>query len=444
MDMTQGVIWKQLLEFSVPMMIGLIFQQFYNTVDTIVVGKFVGVNALAGVGATGSINFLILGFAMGITIGFGVKVGQRFGAKDYEGMRNYVANGFYLIIIISAIMTPLTMYFCKDILELTGTPEEIFSDSYNYLIWILAGTFFSMLYNATSAILRAIGDSRTPLFVLLFSSVLNIILDLLFVLAFHMGTTGVAVATVASQGISGILCLFYMFWHYEELRIRKEEFRVSLEKMAALLKQGIPMALQFSITAVGGVILQSAVNSLGSVSVAAMTAGNKISFIFSSAFESMGTTMATYCSQNLGAKEYGRIRKGIRCACLISGCLCVFSFAVVWLAGRYIALLFIDAGEMELMGQIQLFLRVISSFYPFLILIFILRNSLQAMGYSFIAMFAGVFELVGRASVAFGLVGKLGFLGVAFASPAAWVLADVILVTTYFSVVRKFPQEDIK
>ena len=158
----------------------------------------------------------------------------------------------------------------------------------------------------------------------------------------------------------------------------------------------------------------------------------------------MGTTMATYCSQNLGAKEYGRIRKGIRCACLISSCLCVFSFAVVWLAGRYIALLFIDAGEMELMGQIQLFLRVISSFYPFLILIFILRNSLQAMGYSFIAMFAGVFELVGRASVAFGLVGKLGFLGVAFASPAAWVLADVILITTYFSVVRKFPKEDIK
>ncbi len=335
-DMTRGNPLGLILKFFIPVLLGSVFQQFYSMVDTIVVGKFVGVNALAGVGATGSINFLILGFAMGITIGFGVKVGQRLEVeKDYEGMRNYMANGFYLIVIISAIMTPLTMYFCKDILELTGTPEEIFSDSYNYLIWILAGTFFSMLYNAASAILRAIGDSRTPLFALIFSSVLNIILDLLFVIVFHMGTTGVAVATVTSQGISGVLCLFYMFRHYEVLRIRKEEFQVSLEKMGALLKQGIPMALQFSITAVGGVILQSAVNGLGSVSVAAMTAGNKISFIFSAAFESMGTTMATYCSQNLGAKGVWQNPEG-HPLCLSDLCLPLCNFLCDCLERRQI------------------------------------------------------------------------------------------------------------
>lgn len=442
-DMTQGNPLKLILKFFIPVLLGSLFQQFYSMVDTIIVGKFVGVNALAGVGSTGSINFLILGFAMGITIGFGVMIGQRFGAKDYESMRNYVANGFYLIIVVSAILTPLTMHFCKDILKLVRTPDEIFNEAYSYLIWIFAGIFFSMLYNAASAILRAIGDSRTPLFALIFSSVLNIGLDLLFVIVFHMGTTGVAVATVISQGISGTVCLFYMFRHYEELHMKKEEFRLSVHKMGELLHLGLPMALQFSITAIGGIILQSAVNSLGAISVAAMTAGNKISFIFSSSLESMGTTMATYCSQNLGAKEYGRIRQGIRSACLISGCFCVFSMIVVWTVGKYIAILFIDSNEVEIMEQIQLFLRINVMFYPFLGLIFILRNSIQAMGYSFVAMFAGVSELVGRATVAFSLVGPFGFKGLCFATPTAWVLADVILVITYIHVMRQIMAREV-
>ncbi len=442
-DMTAGNPMRLILKFFIPVLLGSLFQQFYSMVDTIIVGKFVGVNALAGVGATGSLNFLVIGFAMGITIGFGVMIGQKFGAKDLKSMRSFVTNGFYLIGIVSAILMPLMIIFCKDILRLLHTPDEIFQEAYLYIVWIFAGMFLTMLYNAASAILRAIGDSRTPLFALILASLLNIVLDLLFVVVFKMGTVGVAVATVIAQGISGILCVIYMFIHYEELHLTKEDFAVDFKKMKDLLRIGIPMALQFSITALGGIVLQGAVNTLGAISVAAMTAGGKISTIFCAALESVGTTMATYCSQNLGAGEYGRIRQGIRSAFLISIVICIVSAVIVLFAGNYVALLFIDSNEGALMEQIQIFLRINAVFYPALAVIFVLRNSIQAMGYSFVAMFAGVSEMVARVFVAFTMVKPLGFLGVTWANPAAWVMADLILVITYVKVMRHLTERSL-
>lgn len=442
-DMTSGKPLPLLIRFFIPLLLGNLFQQLYSMVDSIIVGKFVGVNALAGVGATGAFNFLILGFAMGITTGFGVMVGQRFGAKDYRSMRNYIFNGFILLIIFAAVLTPLTMFFCEDILRVMRTPADIFQEAYDYIIWILAGILLTMLYNAASAILRAMGDSKTPLYALIAASVLNIVLDLLFVLVFRMGTAGVAVATVISQGVSGVVCLIYMFRHYEVLQIQREEKYLDLRKIRMLLYVGIPMALQFSITAIGTVILQSAVNTLGAAAVAAMTAGSKISFIFTGMYDSLGAAMATYCSQNLGAGEYKRIHRGIIASFCIAAVLCGISIIVVLMSGRYIAFLFIDPSETALLEQIQEFLIWNAAFFPALALLLILRNSLQGMGYSFVAMFAGVSELVGRAIVAFLMVGAFGFTGACMANPAAWIFASVLLVVSYFWAMKHLESKRI-
>lgn len=434
-DMTSGKPLSLIFKFFIPLLLGNLFQQFYSMVDSIIVGKFVGVNALAGVGATGAFNFLILGFAMGICGGFGIMFGQRFGAKDLNGLRNYIANSYYLTIIISAILTPLTMIYCRKILLLMNTPEEILEDAYWYIIVILAGIAVNMFYNIAAAILRSIGDSKTPLYALVGASLLNIVLDLVFVIVFHMGTFGAGVATVIAQAISGLICLVYMYKKYEILRFQPGEMRVDSTKMVYLLGTGIPMALQFSITAVGTVIMQSAVNGLGSIAVAAMTAGSKISMFFNGALEMIGMSMATYCSQNKGAKEYKRIKQGVSAGFVLSAIACVIIITVVQIFGHQVALLFIDESESQIMEYIIMYLRYNSYAFPLLGTLFVLRNALQGMGYSFIAMFAGVSELIGRAIVAFVLVSRIGFLGACIANPAAWLMADLILIVSYMYAV---------
>lgn len=439
-DMTSGNPLPLIFRFFIPLFLGNLFQQLYSMVDSIIVGKFVGVNALAGVGATGAFNFLILGFAMGACGGFGIMFGQRFGAKDFKGMRNYIANSYYLTIIISAILTPITMLYCRKILIVMNTPDEILEDAYRYIIIILAGIIVSMLYNITAAILRSIGDSKTPLFALMGASLINIILDLVFVLVFHLGTFGVGLATVISQGVSGIVCMVYMYKKYEVLQFERGEIKIDTIKMVHLLGTGIPMALQFSITAIGTIIIQVAVNGLGAIAVAAMTAGGKICMLFNGAFEMIGMSMATYCSQNKGALEYGRIRKGVKASFILMIAACIITISVVQLLGHQVALLFIDRSQTQIMSYIILFIRYNSFSFPMLGTLFVLRNTLQGMGYSFIAMFAGVSELIGRAAVAFLLVGKLGFEGACLANPAAWLLADFILVVSYIYAVKRMNQ----
>lgn len=439
-DMTTGRPLTLILRFWFPLFLGNLFQQFYNMADSVIVGRYVGVNALAGVGATGSIYFLIIGFVMGITAGYGVRIGLSFGSGDRVELRKNIINTVYQGILVTVILTPLTMFFCRRILLLMNTPAEVLEEAYAYLIVILAGLGCTMLYNMASAILRAVGDSRTPLITLIAAAFLNIVLDLIFVICFNMGTFGAGFATVISQGVAGLASLAYVFIHYRELRIQKGEFGFSGKRNLQLLRIGLPMALQFSITAVGTIILQIAVNSLGAAAVAAMAAGGKIYNMLTAALESVGQTMATYSSQNMGAGKWSRIFQGLKDSILLQAGICLVCILILWTLGTPISMLFIDPGETEILGQILVYLRV--NVYTFFLLGFLLsiRNTIQGMGYSFAAMFAGVSELLARALVA--AVGiRFGFLGLCFANPMAWLFADLVLAVFWIWLRKKYRQQ---
>ncbi|HIQ58061.1 MAG TPA: MATE family efflux transporter [Candidatus Merdivicinus intestinavium] len=436
-DLTSGKPLKLILMFSLPLVLGNLFQQFYNMADTIIVGKCLGVNALAAVGSTGSLNFLVMGFATGICSGLTIPVAQYFGAKDEHNVRRCVANSLYVVLAITAVLTAATMLFTRQILALMQTPADIFEDAYAYIIVIFGGMGVTLLYNLLSGILRALGDSRTPLYFLVVASLLNVVLDLVFIQLFHTGVAGAAYATVISQGVSALLCLVYMVRKFPLLRIRGEDWSLSGSHVRRMLGIGVPMGLQFSITAVGSIILQSAVNSLGSSAVAAIAAGSKVQMLLTQPLETMGITMATYCGQNMGAMRVDRIRQGIRQATWVSLAYSVLAFGISFVAGKQIALLFLDAGEVQILNDVFRFLMVNGCFYPFLALIYLYRNSLQGLGYAVPAMAAGIFELVGRAAVAFCLVGIWGYSAVCFANPAAWIAADILLLPVYFAVSRR-------
>lgn len=435
-DMTQGSPIKLIISFFLPLMLGMLFQQFYSMMDTIIVGKFLGVNALAAVGSTGSINFMIIGFCMGVCNGFAIPVAQRFGAKDYHYLRKYVANGVWLAAGFAVIMTISVCLLCRNILQWMSTPSDIIEGAYDYIFVIFLGIPVIYLYNLLSGIIRSLGDSKSPLLFLILSSLMNIGLDLALILIFHMGVAGAAWATVISQGISGILCLFYMKAKYEVLKITKEEWKADKKCMAKLCNMGIPMGLQYSITAIGSVILQTSVNTLGSMAVASVTAANKVGMFFCCPFDAMGSTMSTYAGQNLGAGELKRITKGVLSCCLIGLVYAVMAFAVLFLFGSKIALLFLDSGETAILGNVRLLLLVNSSFFMMLGLVNILRFTIQGLGYSKLAILAGVCEMAARALAGAFLVPAAGYIGVCFASPAAWVFADIFLIPAYICVMK--------
>lgn len=446
-EMTSGKPYKLILSFAIPLILGNVFQQLYNMVDTVIVGKFVGVNALAGVGSTGAINFLVIGFALGICSGFSIMIAQRFGAGDYSGMRKFIANSIYLCIAVAVILTAVTMLLTKPILTVMNTPKEIYDYAYNYIIIIFAGISATMFYNILSGILRAVGDSRTPLIFLGVSSVLNVGLDLLCIIVFKMGVAGAGIATVISQAISAFLCLIYIRKNYDILRFEHDELKFEAHRAKRLVSVGIPMALQFSITAIGSIILQSAVNSLGTASVASVTAATKIQTVTIGPMESLGITMATYCGQNRGAGKYTRIRVGIRQSLIMSMIYCVISALAVSLLGGFMTVLFVESKQTspeELKEIISLsvkYLRLNSIFYPVLGILFILRNALQGMGYSFLPMMAGVSELIARTLVVFAFVSSFGFMAACLASPVAWLFADILLIITYFLKIKELKSE---
>lgn len=443
-DMTEGKPLKLILSFCIPLIFGNLFQQMYNMVDSIIVGQFVGVDALAAVGATGSLNFLILGFVNGLCSGFSIPIAQSFGAGNFTEMRRRVANAFYLGSFVAFLVTVLTMLYTPWMLHTMQTPKDIYEDSYAYIIILFAGTYATMLYNLLAGFMRALGDSRTPLYFLAIASLLNIILDLLFILAFHMGVSGAAWATVISQGVSAILCLFYIRWKFRILRFEQGELRPSWRQEKRLLSISIPMALQFSITAIGSIVLQTAVNSLGSGVVAAVTAAGKIQIILVQPMETIGITMATFAGQNLGAGKIDRIRQGTRQSLLLAVGYSVFACLVVTFLGYYIALLFVHPEEKLILSQLQGFLRINGIFYPVLGLLFVLRNTLQGLGYGFLPMLAGVCEMTARSLVAFCLVGMFQFNAICFANPAAWFAADLLLIVVWMIKIRSLQRMQLE
>ncbi len=436
-DMTEGSPARLILAFSIPLLIGNIFQQLYSMVDTIIVGRFLGVQALAAVGSTGSLSFLVLGFVMGITSGFSVLAAQRFGAGDEKGLRHYVAMSVYLGLIISAVLTVLTICLTRSTLTLMNTPEDILDEAAIYIIVIFAGILPTMFYNLLAGILRALGDSKTPLYFLIISSVLNIALDLFFIVTLQSGVAGAAYATVISQAVSAVLCLIYIRARFPILRFQKEELSYSHHSAFQLMKVGVPMALQFSITAIGTMILQGAINSFGSTVVGAYTAACKAEQLATQPAVTFGATMASYTGQNLGAGKMDRIRKGVNSCILISCVFCIFGSLLVVFGGSALVSLFITGEQPEVMAYAREYLNTIAIFFIPLGLIFIYRNTLQGMGDGFMPMMAGVAELVMRAFVAFYLADRLGYLGICLAGPIAWIGADIPLMLTYYIKMHK-------
>ena len=427
-DMTTGSPLKLIIAFGIPLVIGNIFQQFYSMVDTIIVGKYVGKTALAAVGSTGSLNFMIIGFGIGICSGFGIPIAQSFGGKKIQDMKKYIVNSFYLCMLITAIMTIATVIALPSVLELMQTPSDIYQQAYNYIVVIFIGLFATMLYNILSSILRAIGDSRTPLYFLILSSIINIVLDLIFITQFDMGAVGAAYATVIAQFLSGAACYIYMKKKTDVLTFEHDDKKFSKKHSIRLLQMGLPMAMQFSITAIGSVVIQSAVNTLGSDVVAAVTAAIKISVMLTQPLETIGLTMATYGGQNLGANKIGRIFAGLRVSCIIGAAYCAIVFIFVYFTSDYLSLLFIDAKEVVIMAEIKQYLLINSMGYYILCILFILRNLLQGLGYSFLAMFGGVAEMIARCIVAFFFVSSFGFNAICFANPLAWLFANIVFI----------------
>ena len=441
-DLTCGHPLKIIINFALPVFFGYLFQQFYNIVDSVIVGQFLGVDALAAVGATGSLHFMIIGFCMGLCSGFAIPVAQRFGASDYTSMRQFIFNSWFLVLIFSLIITSFTVIFCRFMLVALKTPDNIIDMSYSYFVIILAGIPVIFFYNILSGIIRSVGDSKTPLYFLLISAVLNILLDLLFIAVFKLGIPGAAYATVISTLVSGLLCFFYMRAKFEILRLQKEDKVLSSRKMLSLMGIGVPMGLQYSITAIGSVILQSAVNVLGSVYVASMVAAQKISIFFSTPFDALGTTMATYGGQNVGAQKIERLNPGLFWGCMVGFAWSLIALLILYFFTDNMAILFISKNESAettafVLKHVFYFLMANGITYWLLVLVNCVRFMIQGMGFSRLAIFAGVFELIGRGLIGIVFVPLLGFPGACLASPLAWVLADAFLLPAYFSCRRK-------
>ena len=434
-SLTEGKPLKLVLQFSAPILLSMLFQQFYNLVDTMIVGRILGENALAAVSSTSSINFMIIGFCMGVCSGFAIPMAQAFGAQEPHELRRYIGSCVWLCVIFSAVLAISTGLLCTQILRWMGTPEEILADASAYIGILFWGIPVTYLYNMTSSMLRAVGDSRTPVVFLGLAAGLNIILDIVFITVCGMGVMGASVATVIAQGLSGLLCLFYIGKKFPILQPKGEEWRLRRRHAVRLCGMGLPMGLQYSVTAIGSVILQSAVNSLGTTFVAAVGAANKLSVIFCCPFDALGAAIATYAGQNIGAGKPDRVREGVNSCMLLGSVYAVSACALFFAAGSTLATAFADPSNTVLIGYIRHMLVVVSLFYIPLTGVNVYRFCIQGMGYSSIVILAGVMEMFGRAGIA-ALVGIWGFNAACFAGPAAWILADSFLIPAYYHFLK--------
>ena len=431
-DLTSGSPLKVILMFTLPLVLGNLFQQFYALADTIIVGRFCGVSALASVGATGSVNYLILGFVIGVCNGFAIPIAQLFGARDYKDLRRHVANAAWLCIAGSVVLTVATVALTRPMMELMQTPDDILDGAVVYIGWIFAGIPFIFLYNMVAAIMRALGDSKTPLYFLILTSALNIGLDLVFIIPFHMGVLGAALATDISQVISGVLSFAYLRRKFDVLKMEKGDMAYSKKACGRLLGIGVPMGLQCSITAIGSVIMQWAVNVLGSTAVAAVTAAGKTQSLLTVPLESIGTAMATYAGQNLGASRMDRVRQGVNSALLIILVYALASAFILHFTDVQIMSLFLDtAKEVDIVNMGREYLFWNSVFFIPLGALIVWRYTIQGLGFSTLAMMAGVAEMVARTAVAIVLVPILGYFGAELSNPAAWVAACLFLYPAY-------------
>lgn len=437
--MTKGPIVRLLLSFSIPLFLGNLFQQLYSMVDTIVVGRFVGVEALAAVGSTSGFSFMVVGFAQGLTAGFSVIISQRYGAKDMEAMRRSYAMSIIGSLLMSVIIAVFFCLMSLPFLRIINTPENIIGDANSYISIIYAGIGTAVFYNLFSSILRAVGDSRSPVIFLLLSSVLNIVLDLFFVIVIPLGCSGVAIATIIAQGISALVSFIYIKIRFPMFRLRKEDWDFDPKLLIRLMRIGIPGAVQFSVCAVGVIIVQAAINDFGSDTVAAYSVGGKIENLITQFFPAIGMGLSTFAGQNLGAGDFGRIRKGFRTAFMIMVIGAIASMMIARILAVPFSYLFMDSRTTSeaIISETVQYVNTVAWFFIPLGMIYLYRTGCQGLGSGIIPMFSSVTELIFRIIAAFTLPIAFGYTGICFASPAAWMAAGFALPFCYFSLMRK-------
>ena len=442
-DMTSGKPIKLIWNFTIPLLIGNLFQQLYNMADTFIVGRTIGVHALASVGSTGSIIFLILGFANGLTAGLAIPLAQRYGAKNYSGVKR----SFYVSILISAmvaiLLTILSMLFCRQILEIMQTPVEIIDGAYDYLMVIFAGIFSSMAFNLLSNIFRSIGDAKTPLYFLVIACIMNIILDVVFIAGFGMGVEGAGYATVLSQIFSALACILYIWKKIPILRLNSKDFVAESSDVREHVRISFPMAFQSSIIAIGAIIIQITLNQLGATAVAAYTAAQKIDQVAILPMMSFGVTMATFVAQNYGAKKYDRIWRGVRDCIKLSLTFAISVGIILNLFSPIFIRAFVGVGHEEVVELGAIYFITNGTMYSLLSLLFIYRYTLQGVGKTFTPTVAGIMELCMRAFAAVVLSNLYGYTGATMANPLAWLGSLIPLMIAYYLFKNKFPKEQV-
>ena len=436
--MTTGNPLKNILIFAIPIMMSGLIQQGYNVADTYIAGRFISANALASIGSVGPMSSLLMGFCMGVTGGFAIPIAQAFGAGDKKRTNHYAGNAISLTIIISLVIMSLSLFLVKPILTLLGTPQEIFYDARLYVSIIYAGAIFTTLYNVMASILRALGDSKAPLKFLTITAILNVFLNYFTIAILGMGVEGAAISTVLSQFVSCILCVIYIRSRKEMLNITKEDFVIKKSTALLMLKMGLPMSLQFSITGIGSMVLQSTINTYGASVVAGFTIANKPELLANIPLSATGVACATFAGQNYGAGRMDRVRQGARSAIAFAGSMSVVMSTILYFFGGKIAQIFVDGANAETINAAHTYLKVIAVFYFALAVLFVFRNTLQGIGKTYVSMIAGVSELVGRVVAALILSKLFGFFGVCLASPLAWICADIpLLLIYYIKVIKK-------
>jgi len=439
-DMTEGSPARNILNFALPLVLGYVLQHLYQVVDAAIVGRWVGVEGLAAVGASSSIMFLFLGFCNGACAGFSVPVAQAFGAKEYSLMRQYVANAIRIGIWISVLLTIPICVLCSPILRLVNVPDDIFHQAWIYLMLQFLGIPLAIAYNLLAGFIRSLGNSKEPFYFLLVSSATNIILDLIFVIVFRWGVFGAGFATLISQIVSASLCYSFIIRQMKMLIPVGEERRYDSDHVTHLLNNGIPMGLQFSITGIGVIMLQSANNALGTMYVAAFTASMRVKYVFTTVFENIGVAMATYCGQNIGARRLDRVKSGLKAATGIMLVYFVFTFAVIFPFADEMMALFVDPSQRQIIDLASQYMRISNYFYPVLGMLTIFRYSIQGLGYSTLSLMSGVMEMLARCAVSIWMVPAMGFMGVCLGDPAAWCAADLFLFPAMYFLLRHLEQ----
>ncbi len=437
-DLTSGSVWKHIIILAISMTLGNAIQQLYSMVDTVIVGQVLGEQPLAGVGSTASLNFMIVFFCMGICAGCGIPVAREFGAGNYASLRKYVTNSVWVCAAFCVVITVLSCIFCGTFLRWLSTPDEIFAYARDYIFVIFIGLACTFFYNLLASVIRGLGDAKTPLIALVISSVVNIGLDFAFMLWIPMGVAGAALATVIAQGLSGLYCFMVLKRKFDILKMQPGEWKLNKIVVKSLCKLGVPMGFQYSITAIGLLVVQSAINGFGTAAVSGMSVANKVRLLIACPLDAIGQIMTPFAGQNLGAGQFKRIKEGLWKTTLLGlGWSVLITIPFTLIAGRSIVGIFLSDPSADIIEYAYTYLMCTNLFNIFLTLVNVFRFTIQGMGYTGLSMISGVMETVGRAFAGIVLANVMGYEGAALGSSLAWILADCFLVPAFFICYKK-------